>query len=112
MKRDPKGKFARADKEFYGVYEDDKKYLRISAGPLRGIRVATLVLEAKLGRKLERDEDTHHVDGNKLNCSPDNLIPLGHKEHGAVSNKQRMFLKAKEEHDRKEWEELHREKRA
>jgi hypothetical protein len=112
MKRDPKGKFSRVDKEFYGIYTDDKNYLRISAGPLRGVRVATLVLEAKLGRKLEHDEDCHHRDGNKLNCHPDNLEALGHKEHGAVSNKQRMFLKAKEEHDRKEWGELHGKKRA
>lgn len=87
-----------------GVRVDKKGYLVIKAGPQRDVRVATLVLEAKLGRKLRRDEDCHHKDGNKLNCDPSNLQALGHAEHGAVSNKQRMFLKLKEAREKAEWE--------
>lgn len=48
-------------------------YLRISAGPLRGKYVHTLIAEAKLGRKLERNETVEHVDGNGLNPLPENL---------------------------------------
>ena len=84
---------------------DGKGYLVIKAGPQRDIRVSTLILEATLGRKLRKDEDCHHKDGNKLNVDPDNLEVLGHADHGAVSNRQRMFLKLKAEREKKEWEE-------
>lgn len=112
-KRDPKGRFVRKDKEFYGTYVDDRGYIRICAGPFRGVRLHTLIAEALKARKLKKDEDVNHVNRDKLNpCPYCNIEVLGHREHGAVSNRQRMFLKAKEEHDRKEWEELHSEKRA
>ena len=89
-----------------GTRVDAKGYLVIKAGPHRDVRVATLVLEAKLGRKLRPDEDCHHKDGDKLNLGEcgSNLEALGKAEHGAVSNKQRMFLKLREEHERKQWE--------
>lgn len=89
-----------------GTRIDSKKYLTIKAGPHRDVRVATLVLEAKLGRKLRADEDTHHVNGNTLDCGEcgSNLVALGRADHGAVSNKQRIFLQQKELKDKKEWE--------
>ena len=79
-----------------GTKVDSKGYLTITAGPLRGVRVHRLVGAAKIGRPLKKDEDVHHKDLNKLNCSPDNLDILGHAEHGAVSAKQHWYLK---EHD-------------
>ena len=90
-----------------GTRVDSKKYLVIKAGPHRDTRVATLVLEAKLGRKLKKDEDVHHKNGNTLDCGEcgDNLVPLGKSDHGAVSNRQRYFLKHREEYERKQWEE-------
>ena len=48
-------------------------YLRISAGPLRGKYVHTVVVEAKIGRKLAENETVEHRNGNGLDCSPDNL---------------------------------------
>ncbi len=89
-----------------GVRVDSKGYLVIKAGKHRDVRVATLVLEAKLGRKLRPDEDTHHKNGDKLDMGEcgDNLEALGHAYHGAVSNKQRIFLKLKDEHERKAWD--------
>lgn len=98
------GRYSSVAKFSGGTRVDSKGYLVIKAGPQRDIRVATLILEAKLGRKLKRDEDCHHKDGNKLNIDPDNLEALGHVVHGAVSNKQRMFLRAKEAAEKKEWE--------
>lgn len=90
-----------------GTCVDSKGYLVIKAGPHRDVRVATLVLEAKLHRKLRRDEDVHHLDGNKLNMGEcgRNLQVKGHADHGAVSNKQRMFLKLRAEKERQAWEE-------
>lgn len=112
-KRDPKGKFARKDEEFYGTYVCDRGYIRVCAGPFRGVRLHTLIAMALKGRKLKKDEDAHHRNGDKLNpCPLCNIEVLGHKEHGWVSAAQHQFMKRKEEHDRKEWEELHREKMA
>jgi hypothetical protein len=76
-----------------GTSIDSKGYLKITAGPLRGVRVHRLVAAAKLGRPLTRDEDVHHIDEDKLNVSPDNLKILGHREHGAVSTLQHWYLK-------------------
>jgi len=33
-----------------------------------------IILEAKLGRPLKNGEVTHHIDENKLNNSPENLM--------------------------------------
>lgn len=112
-KRDPKGKFARKDEEFYGTYVCDKGYIRVCAGPFRGMRLHTLIAIAMNRKHLERDQDTHHRKGDKLNpCPLCSLEVLGHREHGWVSAAQHSFMKRKEEQDRKEWEGIHGKKRA
>lgn len=40
-----------------------------------------LVMEAVLGRKLLKNEEVHHIDGNKLNNDPSNLMVLSPSEH-------------------------------
>lgn len=57
-------------------------YIRISAGPLRGKYVHRLVLEAKLGRPLRDDEQAHHINGNTLDNSPENLQAVPRVKHG------------------------------
>lgn len=104
MRRDGRGRFARRDRKSYGTYVDDKGYLRISAGPHRGVRVHTLIAEAKLGRKLEKWEDVDHIDQDRLNCHPTNLRVLDHRTHGWVSSKQAQFMRRKEAEDKIEWE--------
>jgi hypothetical protein len=44
------------------------RYLRVQAGPQRGKYVHDLIMEAVLGRGLEKDETVEHRDGNGLNC--------------------------------------------
>lgn len=39
------------------------------------------VMEKKLGRKLTSEEIVHHIDGNKLNNHPDNLVLTNRSEH-------------------------------
>jgi hypothetical protein len=40
-----------------------------------------LVAEKKIGRLLKRNEHVHHIDANKLNNNPENLIVLNPSEH-------------------------------
>jgi hypothetical protein len=43
------------------------------------------VAEAKIGRPLRKGEVVHHIDGNKLNNSPDNLMVLqSQAEHARI----------------------------
>lgn len=39
------------------------------------------VVSCRLGRALQRSEQVHHIDGDKLNNSPANLQLVSHKEH-------------------------------
>jgi hypothetical protein len=101
IRRDKKGRFAAQSI----CYIDDNGYPRISAGPLRGMRIHRIIAACKQGKPLTKDQDVHHRDGDKLNFSPENLEILGHQEHGCVSAKQHHYLK---EHDislRSEWDE-------
>jgi hypothetical protein len=109
-KRDPKGKFARKDEAFYGTYVDDKGYVRICAGPFRGMRLHTLIAIAMNRKTLKDDQDVHHRKGEKLNpCPLCSLEVLGHKEHGWVSRAQHLFMLRKEVEDREEWGRIHGE---
>jgi hypothetical protein len=59
------------------------KYLRISAGPLRGEYVHRIVAAAKIGRELTPKETIDHEDGNSLNDHWANLSePISWEEHG------------------------------
>jgi hypothetical protein len=41
-----------------------------------------VVMEEYLQRELEKGEHVHHCDGNKLNCSIENLELVSASEHG------------------------------
>lgn len=81
-----------------------KKYPRITAGPLRGQYIHRVVAAAMLGRRLSRDEQVDHRDGNRLNFSFDNLIVRGESDHGWVSAKQAWFMKNKDAKLKEEWD--------
>lgn len=55
--------------------------LLVGAGPLRDCYVDTLVLEAKLGRKLLPGMTVGYVDGNSLNVAPHNLLEVSKREN-------------------------------
>lgn len=48
-----------------------------------------LVMEYKLGRKLDSDEVVHHIDGNPLNNHPDNLSLESVSSHMKIHDKDR-----------------------
>lgn len=44
-----------------------------------GVYKHVLIAEEKLGRYLEPEETVHHIDGNKLNYAPENLLVFATK---------------------------------
>lgn len=44
----------------------------------------TIAAEDKIGRRLVQGEIVHHIDGNSLNCNPDNLQVMTQAEHAKL----------------------------
>lgn len=66
-----------------GEYSDAAGYMIVSEGPSK--RYAhRAVAEKILGRKLAKTEHVHHVDMNKENNSPENLLVMPNRAHGSL----------------------------
>jgi hypothetical protein len=48
-----------------------------------------LIMEEKLGRSVSKDEQIHHIDENKKNNDPQNLMLLSCSEHAKLHGKQK-----------------------
>lgn len=48
-----------------------------------------VVIENKLGRKLRKNEQVHHIDGDKTNNDPRNLMALKAGQHSSVTGDER-----------------------
>lgn len=81
-----------------------KGYVRITAGPQRGMYLHRLLAAFKEGRPLRKDEDSHHRNKVKLDFSYENIQTLGHQHHGCVSAKQHFVLEQKDIHLKGEWD--------
>jgi hypothetical protein len=49
-----------------------------------------LVMENFLGRKLNNDEDVHHINGNKKDNRIENLQLMSHSDHSKLTSKERQ----------------------
>jgi len=76
-KKNPKCKDMELTKKGYPVYKDSKK-------PVHKYLAKKYLNE---NEPLKDWEEVHHVDGDKLNYSPDNLIILSKKDHWKISTR-------------------------
>jgi len=56
------------------------------------VAVHILVMEEKLGRGLEKGELVHHIDFNKFNNAPENLLLLTRMQHQQLPRFQAKFI--------------------
>lgn len=66
------------------TYVDENGYLRFSDS---GKLVHRWVAEKKYGCKIPRNYVVHHIDKNKLNNNPDNLVVMHWSDHAELHNK-------------------------
>jgi hypothetical protein len=57
------------------------KYIKIDG---KDIGEHTLVAELKIGRRLREGEVVHHINGNKTDNRPENLVVMTNEEHVAL----------------------------
>ena len=74
-----------------GRYIDSRGYWVVrkaehpNANKLGYVREHRLIMEEHIGRYLTKDEDIHHINGNKTDNRIENLQLLSHSEHGRIS---------------------------
>jgi hypothetical protein len=56
-------------------------------------RTHQIVAESIIGRPLQNNEVVHHIDSNKLNNDPSNLVVMTRSEHNGLHAKQRWANK-------------------
>ena len=64
-----------------GRHNDGHGYIRINLGGKKYIMEHRYIMEKHLGRKLEKWEHVHHIDGNKKNNNLKNLIVMKKSQH-------------------------------
>lgn len=61
-----------------------------------------VVAEKKIGRKLQKGEVVHHIDGDKTNNHPDNLQVMTDSEHARLHAEER-WIEAKSKGGDAKW---------
>ena len=70
---------------------DEKGYERRNInGKMR--RIHKIILENKIGRKLENNEVTHHINGIKTDNRLENLIVMLKVEHDKLHNGKKLYV--------------------
>jgi len=80
----------KADPEILGYYKGHPVVRTRHVYPMIGaVRAHRFIAEDRLGRKLLPWEHVHHLDHNKQNWSPDNLVVLTDSQHHTIHHRER-----------------------
>lgn len=75
----------RINKNGYIVVENDTHHKSFDTGTgINGVYEHQLIAENLIGRNLKESEVVHHLDSNKSNNSPDNLLVLDNSQHSKL----------------------------
>jgi HNH endonuclease len=80
----------------YVNHHGGMEHIRVCAGPQRDEYVHTLVMEAKLGRKLLPGETVDHENGNPLDNAWTNLVVKTNSENVRARHARRRATAAQE----------------
>ena len=83
-------------------------YRQIGLGTGKTIPEHRFLLEFALGRKLKRNEVSHHIDHNHLNNNFENLVAEDYRIH--ISNHRKIEWQRKSEAEKERFRELNRER--
>lgn len=72
-----------------GISHKTGRYVQFTMGKNKGRGQHVAIMEAIIGRRINRDEVVHHIDENKHNNSPDNLQLMTRSEHSKLHAKLR-----------------------
>jgi hypothetical protein len=87
-----RGKYGAEHWNWKGGYISPAGYRIISRKGKSLLYEHRVVAEEMLGRPLEHDEVVHHIDGNRSNNSPDNLVVMKRKEHDKMKEGIRQYF--------------------
>lgn len=75
-------------------------YVEITRGVYKGNLLHRIVAEICLGRPLQDFEAVHHIDGDKTNNAPWNLLVMDKKEHVSMHRKKDYKNRKRDEYGR------------
>ena len=84
----PKGVYDRGYKRKIGISHYGYETITLTHHPMANkagvVLIHRVIMSRKLGRWLRRDEHVHHIDGNRRNNNPTNLLVVSRSEHTKI----------------------------
>lgn len=70
-----------------GISKKPNGYIEFTRGPNKSRSQHVVLMESRIGRRLNSDEVVHHIDGNRANNSIENLQLMTRSEHTSLHRK-------------------------
>lgn len=70
-----------ADENAAGISQKPNGYVEATRGENKGRGLHRVIMEQRLGRRLSSSECVHHIDRDRANNDPSNLIVMSRSEH-------------------------------
>jgi len=76
-----------------GFSKKPNGYVEYTRGPHKGRSVHVVAMESRLGRKLQKGEVVHHIDGVRDNNADNNLALMTRSGHQRLHKREQSFMK-------------------